>query len=107
MASICFDVLLVQINGKYSKLKQTRAQKNIFRNRGSLNNPQVRLIKPDLRIVLFFIISVRAEKFSFKSKITQFLKVSQYFNSLVRNIIIIVDRIFDQTKADKFVFVNI
>jgi len=57
-------VLLVQINGQYFRFEQTKAQNTIFRDSGSLNDPQVRLIQPRLRIALFLIISVWAEKLS-------------------------------------------
>jgi len=63
-------VLLVQINGQYSRFERTRAQNKTFRDSGSLNDPQVLLIKPRLSIALLFIISIWAEKFSLESKMT-------------------------------------
>jgi len=41
----------------------------LFIDSGSLNDPQIRLVKSRLRIALLFIISVRAEKFSLESKV--------------------------------------
>jgi len=45
ITSIYFEILLVQIKGQYSKLELTMAQNNIFRDKWSLNDPQVRLTK--------------------------------------------------------------
>jgi len=58
------------MNGQYSRFKRTRAQNKTFIDSGSLNDPQVLLMKPRLRIALFFIISIWADKFSLESKKT-------------------------------------
>jgi len=44
ITSISFEVLLVQINGQYSEVEQTKAQNTIFKDKLSLNSPQIRLI---------------------------------------------------------------
>jgi len=58
---------LKEINRR--KLFWTDSITSISLDKWSPNDTQVRLTKPRLRIVLFFIISVWAEKFSFYSKI--------------------------------------